>query len=219
MSYLPGATHTSTAVYNLDVSAGGITKWTDIVWTIGIKSSKGSGMFVQLAPKIRCDSEPGLRNKSGCVFRDTRPVWSVRNNADFAAHVRRAQQTNLPGAKGGTPLTRITSESDIAANRRGSCGHVTGPRPTGMDCDEYPFASTDQGGRNGGQGRTFANCAVPQHNGINQMTPGDMSTVGGYSVCLIDSGQNRSAGGQLSWFYAKNRIRAYDPFYVYAGNP
>jgi RHS repeat-associated protein len=42
-------------------------------------------------------------------------------------------------------LSRVGSE-DRRSNYDDACGSVPGPRPAGMQCDEYPFASTLQGG-------------------------------------------------------------------------
>lgn len=142
--------------------------------------------------------------------------WITPSTLDeFRAHVRSAQQSGLPGSFDGMPLERIATKSTIKANRAGTCGGVTGPRNNGKSCDEYPFASTFEGGRvngpqSGGTARTFD----PQCNIYDTaITPGGTGSTG-YSVCLIDANQNSRAGALLGWFYAKNRVAEGDQFYV-----
>jgi hypothetical protein len=92
-------------------------------------------------------------------------------------------------------LERLGSEAQITANRAvstGLCAAVWGARyPTAygraLDCDEYPFASTYQGGT---------------RSGIN------------LSVCPLGYSSNRSAGTQLKNFYATNRVLDGEPFKV-----
>lgn len=174
------------------------------------------------APVIRCDAGVGLRNSQGCAFPHVPPILDYTEFpglGDFTNHVKNAQQSGLPGGIDSYALSRVVSKSTIRANRRGSCGGVTGPRPTGKSCDEYPFASANEGARVGGpnsgspntnNGRTFANCGIKDN---------DLTGSGpyGYSVCMIDRGQNSSAGSILGWFYAKNRVMDTDRYYVYVG--
>lgn len=166
-------------------------------------------------PLIRCDAGVGLRNSQGCAFTHVKPILDYNDYSDigdFINHVRSAQQSGLAGDPDGNPLNRVTARATIRQNRAGSCGGVTGPRTSGKSCDEYPFASTDQGARvNGpysGDGRTFANCGI-KDNDLKNVTG---ST--GYSVCIIDRGQNSRAGSILGWFYAKNRVMDADAFFV-----
>lgn len=61
---------------------------------------------------------------------------------NIADHIARAQ------ARGQRRLlTRITNRRVIAQNRRAACRGFVRPRPPNTSCDEYPFASTAQGGR------------------------------------------------------------------------
>ncbi|KOU06465.1 hypothetical protein ADK86_05980 [Streptomyces sp. NRRL F-5755] len=61
------------------------------------------------------------------------------------------------------------------------------PKP-GEDCDEYPFATTEQG------------AASPYWD---------------FSVRAVPSSENQSAGGLLGWYYFRDRIlTAQDPFWV-----
>ncbi|NEO15350.1 MULTISPECIES: NucA/NucB deoxyribonuclease domain-containing protein [unclassified Moorena] len=57
-------------------------------------------------------------------------------------------------------LQRTTVKSRIRKNRRLSCGKfkkIWGPPPKGFNCDEYPFASTVQGGAGAHAGYVWAN--------------------------------------------------------------
>jgi hypothetical protein len=68
----------------------------------------------------------------------------------IAAHIRLAQAQGYPST-----LTRLTNEERIKSNRQAACGNFA--RPAGYECDEYPFASTYEGG----QGASVA--AAPPH--------------------------------------------------------
>ncbi|UOT06768.1 hypothetical protein MPY17_13930 [Rhodococcus opacus] len=162
-------------------------------------------------PIIRCDAGVGLRNSQGCAFRHVAPVLDYTDYTtigDFRNHVSAAQASGLPGAYGSGELNRATDDAIIRQNRAGSCGGITGPRGANS-CDEYPFASTFEGARNGGPGRTFANCGIKD----NDLVPG-ATGFQGYSVCLIPKDQNNRAGAYLGWFYAKNRVMNNDGYHV-----
>ncbi|MEV0082872.1 hypothetical protein [Saccharopolyspora sp. NPDC050642] len=100
----------------------------------------------------RCDNVNN-RFGAGCVDQEGMAyvLYDVRDNPlveDVAKHVFDAIRT-LPshwgsGAVGGNPLTRLTSEERIDANRNVACGNAQ--PPVGYSCDEYPMASTYQGG-------------------------------------------------------------------------
>ncbi|MEU6097836.1 NucA/NucB deoxyribonuclease domain-containing protein [Streptomyces sp. NPDC047079] len=78
-----------------------------------------------------------------------------------------------------------------AENRKksiGECKKVWGDYTgSGLECDEYPFASTKEGS-----------------------TKGDNR----FSVRLIDGKDNRKGGERLNQVYTLNRILDGDPFYV-----
>jgi hypothetical protein len=74
--------------------------------------------------------------------RDRRlPVYVVdsKKTPEIAKHVRAALAAGQPSL-----LTRATGAVQ-RANRRAACGHW--PRGSRLSCDEYPFASTIQGGQ------------------------------------------------------------------------
>ncbi|WP_055713138.1 NucA/NucB deoxyribonuclease domain-containing protein [Streptomyces torulosus] len=96
---------------------------------------------------------------------------------------------SVPGAK--EPLHRVVDEKTVDDNREKSIseckkvwGNYTG---TGLECDEYPFASTKEGS-----------------------TKGDNR----FSVRLITGTDNRKGGERLNAMYTLNRVLNNDPFYV-----
>lgn len=95
----------------------------------------------------------------------------------------------VPGEK--TPLHRLINKDKQEANRDKSiaeCKTVWGNYAgTGLECDEYPFASTKEGS-----------------------TKGDNR----FSVRLIDGSDNRKGGLRINDMYGLNRILDGDPFYV-----
>ncbi|MFJ9738588.1 NucA/NucB deoxyribonuclease domain-containing protein [Streptomyces sp. NPDC101166] len=107
---------------------------------------------------------------------------------ELAQHIEDAQNLqNLPGKHGTTCyLTRLTDSKKINQNRGAACpGRL--PR-RGLQCDEYPFASTWQGAKTGG---------------------------GSFSRRMIDGAQNEDGGRALGRFYLYNRIIEKDKFLVW----
>jgi hypothetical protein len=74
------------------------------------------------------------------------PVFVVdsKKTPAIAAHVRRALQATPPYPN----LLHRAPQAVARANRRAACGHwPRRTRPTDPECDEYPFATTYEGGR------------------------------------------------------------------------
>ncbi|NMM91855.1 hypothetical protein B2J88_47550 [Rhodococcus sp. SRB_17] len=172
------------------------------------------------SPSVRCDNDPNMRNYVGCAFWQAPPVldYSFRHNLiNFNSHVSRGQASGLPGAPGQGYLTRIYDQGTIDQNRRGACGGVTGPRDE-VSCDEYPFASTQQGGRptgpNSGPGRTFDGCGINDTGISARPSPVTHWDSTGFSVCLIPIAENSRAGSYLSWFVTQNRVLKDDRYWV-----
>jgi hypothetical protein len=158
-------------------------------------------------PQYRCDNATPGKTGAGCVFPAYTPyvTYSLSGSySQLARHIQTAQGSGLPSI-----LNRVTDRSLVDANRATACPGSY-PRPAGLSCDEYPFASSYQGAAfTGGGPRTWDWCQVD----IGQ--PG--STGGsGYSVCMIDQVQNREGGSVvLAPFYSGNRVIDHDPFGVY----
>lgn len=152
-----------------------------------------TGTLPQLGT-VRCDSVKGITTaKGGCVHPATVPVFSLSRTdplvREAAEHVFDAQEqlAGHPGRQGdGKPLHRTTDKSVIAKNRGAACPQSL-ERPAGKSCDEYPFASTKEGGASGI-----------------------------YSRRMINADQNSTAGGSnyLLKAYKDHRILDGDAFWV-----
>ncbi len=131
---------------------------------------------------------------------------------ESAIHIREAQAADKPGkyvaaddgsilpSSGALPLTRTRDAARITANRAAArklyveqyaeepvCAAITDPdEPPGpCNCDEYPFASTNEG-----------------------------ASSGAFSVKRIDSADNQQVGTRLGNFFTSQRVVNGDPFYV-----
>ncbi|MFF1907213.1 NucA/NucB deoxyribonuclease domain-containing protein [Kitasatospora sp. NPDC058218] len=160
---------------------------------------------------IRCDSAPYLVTTAageGCVFPWVTETLHI-NRADHpesADHIITAQyhpdQTvpdapnkRIPGAPGAAPLHRVADQAAIDAHRAVAVAACQTYFPDyayeGLDCDEYPFASTLEGADD---------------------------NLKNYSVEPIHDWDNRGSGGKLSAFYQNRRILGSDltndPFHV-----
>jgi hypothetical protein len=110
--------------------------------------SWGPGTITPLtwtSPVYRCDNLfRGVA--AGCVVPGATPVLTTMAPlTGIAANIRRIQQGGLHhyGRKAdGLPLSRNSSLETV--NRNIACPRSR-PRPAGKSCDEYPFATTDQG--------------------------------------------------------------------------
>ncbi|QBS45569.1 hypothetical protein DMB37_04825 [Nocardia sp. CS682] len=183
------------------------------------------------SPYMRCDNDtavPGAAGlpSQGCVFADRIPTLDFASDnrlAPIANHVKRAQQSGLPGAGKlyyTGPLTRMTDENQRQRNGARACpsGRYSVPDHS---CDEYPFRSTYQGAAQPPNavlppnGRTFPGCQ------INDTPRVDPSRTGpnGYSVCMVPTtpeDANNLQAIAIREFYYKNRVRDGDKFYVRA---
>ncbi|MEU0119302.1 NucA/NucB deoxyribonuclease domain-containing protein [Streptomyces bobili] len=141
-------------------------------------------------PPVRCDNALPGTSKPGCVMPYIPEMVYAKAGEypELAQHIEDAQNTqNLPGKHGTTRyLTRLTDKTKITQNRDTSCPSSL-PRPTGKQCDEYPFASTWQGAKTGGS----------------------------YSRRMIAAAQNEGGGRALGSFYLYNRIIEKDRFLMW----
>jgi hypothetical protein len=174
-----------------------------------IASPKGNGVWKDDHKlDIRFDSAQYLTYKSGSVFLDWQPRLEYNTNDpkvnETAAHILNAQTdpTNtkpqapgktIDGAPTGKPLTRLLgSDPNVQKNRdaaRKVCNQYWPDYASqGKDCDEYPFATTNE--RRGG-------------------------TSSNYSAYPVTSEDNQEAGRRLSKFVGEMRIVDGDDYYVY----
>ena len=139
----------------------------------------------------RCDSI-AVKGSSGCVFSDKAAEYFVyltgHNEDAVAANVERGERSK-PAHFGwfghGSPLTRATSSSVAAANRRAACGKKNF-KP--LTCDEYPFAATFQGAK---------------------FFPADNVTAG------VPGSQNSAEGALRVAMYRSERLLNEDPYWVF----
>ncbi|MBB5070085.1 hypothetical protein BJ969_003173 [Saccharopolyspora gloriosae] len=161
----------------------GRTSWTISYTQMGAAPSEPA---VYTSEPVRCDNATP-NAAAGCVLARYTPTltYSFANNGELAQHVADAQASGLPGSPISSALTRQTDPELINKNRNTACPGSL-PRPDGTECDEYPFASTNQGAFLGN----------------------------GYSQRMILAGDNQQGGRELAAFYRTNRVMNFDPFYV-----
>lgn len=163
-----------------------------------------------------CDTEPiGNLKAPGCVFGgitgtvlfDGRTPENGGPMYTTAIHMSDAMNSGLPGKIGsGKYLTRTNSVTIRDANRNAACPRSLIRPPGGYECDEFPFASTLEGGAaNTKEARTFWYCNLsdPQRTGPL-----------GFSRCMTPPGEGSFQGGALNSGYMNQRIRNGDKFAV-----
>lgn len=142
-------------------------------------------------PGVRCDDMFPTSWKPGCVIPAFTPTVDMTGLPNIDKNILTVQNRGLhvgrPGA--GTPLHRGTNAQVIKNNRNQVCPKSL-KRPAGYQCDEYPFASTAEGGT------TLA--------AVNR------------NVAFVPAAENSSQGTRLSAFYRANRVLDGDALYVQA---
>lgn len=150
--------------------------------------------------KPRCDWAAGGNSGRGCVFAKYEPWFKTPasgETAEAGKHIVAAVGTLLP-----TTLTRVSKE-EADRNRRNVCPDSLNRWNKTLSCDEYPFASTAEGGN--------PNVRVPQGCRWAEKKGRGMD---GTSRCLILLTHNMAAGRLLGTMYKTHRIQAGDRFYV-----
>ncbi|MEV7769884.1 hypothetical protein [Microbacterium sp. NPDC086615] len=154
-----------------------------------------------LALKPRCDNNAISGLGQGCVYPQYISTVRIPSSGVTAAagqHIAKALASGLPNT-----LSR-TSPTQAVKNRQSSCAFIVSlPREENYECDEYPFASTQQGGSK--DRRIFQGC---RWNPVTKTGPA------GVSVCLIPKDDNKKAGDLLNSFYRQARILEGDVFKV-----
>jgi hypothetical protein len=188
-------------------------------WSHDDPTVRPSSTAIVVTPQVRCDNGSAGLNGFGCIQPTFTPSFEL-NLADPAVdqaahHIYEAQASGLGGADprssmpNRSPLHRLTDDylSQQNTNRACPASYV---RPSGFQCDEYPFKSSWEGAATqnpGGPARTNPGwCNIPEPAGSGPF---------GYSVCMIPGTQNASAGGKLGNFYLTNRVMSGDAFYVW----
>ncbi|MFF5257163.1 hypothetical protein ACFY4K_34810 [Streptomyces leeuwenhoekii] len=177
-------------------------------WTISLLNSGQAPVNASYRlDDFRCDNATNGRAGVGCVVSwfPSLLTYSQAKTPNLVRHVTLAQASGLPGATFDAPLERATSPIVSVQNRTLACGDA--PSITGKSCDEYPFASSNNGlYRNGGTRRTFTDCDLPN------IPSGTGSK--GVSVCMIPETEQNIQGGTNTQFYRAERVLDKDPFRV-----
>lgn len=170
-------------------------------------------VFDVVETHMRFDSGRKIQRAHGAVFPDLAAQLtfrlSDRDVNESAAHIRDAQDypirtfpswpnKTIPGKPGGEPLHRTVDDARRDANRAAAikvCEDVwgTGYPIGGRQCDEYPFAATQEGAANVG-----ANGAPTRR----------------FSARPINGSDNGEAGNRLGVFYNDQRVIDAEMFYV-----
>lgn len=160
-----------------------------------IGGTKSNAVEWPILTHIRCDNMyPTSWRKPGCVLPAFIPTVDMSSLPAIAKNIRKVQgrggHVGKPGGR--SPLNRTTSQQEVDDNRKLVCPkHLK--RPPGSQCDEYPFASSWQGGK--------------------RLPPIDRI------IGWVPAHENRRQGAILKNFYKDNRVLRGSPgdaFYVHA---
>lgn len=177
------------------------------------------------APNARCDTAlPGLPTFSGCVFADYVPKWNMDwrpsgvldsnpGYAQVAAHIQAAQ--NIMGTQ--KQVLHRTDEDRKNTNRKNACAKVRDLNPTfdetqakllpgTYSCDEYPFASTDEGGMAFGPSGTGIGSPYLTSSYVASGRVPPLTAQSRLSIAPLLNRQNSIHGSALNSFYLANRI-------------
>lgn len=151
-----------------------------------------SGAASAPVPGTRCDNMYPGQWKPGCVFPAFIPTVDMSGLSVIAKNIRAVQGRGIhAGQPGGShPLHRGSSKQEATNNRNLVCPKNL-KRPPGDTCDEYPFASTAEGGT-----------ALPKADRY---------------VGWVPAKENQKQGNILSAFYRTQRVLRGSPgdaFYV-----
>ncbi|SNR59103.1 NucA/NucB deoxyribonuclease domain-containing protein [Actinoplanes regularis] len=188
-----------------------VTKSLGLDLTLGSLPIKPSIQPSIFTTEVRFDSGRGVAAQHGTVFPRYLPSFALSMSdpqiRDSALHIYDAQNRpertfpawlgkSVPGKTAEDPLHRMFNEALKKDNRAASIGFCIdtwGPYDeTGLDCDEYPFASTQEGAVTG--------TTDPQRpRSSARLIPGD---------------DNQLAGSRLGAFYSNQRVLDTDAFTV-----
>ncbi|QFY11590.1 DNRLRE domain-containing protein [Nonomuraea phyllanthi] len=162
----------------------------------------GGCVLIDVNPVLVFDAT--VKNR---IRESAKHVWDAYFHADTWTQPKISEPKRIPGRSPNGKLHRIIEgavpgledpdeapSGTINANRRKSIGEceklwpTVNPDADGLDCDEYPFASTREGSQ---------------------------AANGHYSIRYIAFSDNRSSGSDLGVFYERQRRLAGDAFWVY----
>jgi hypothetical protein len=136
-----------------------------------------------------------------CVYPAAAPYVNLSlsgTEGAMASHVQKAMASGLPST-----LTR-TEPSLVSANRSRACPSSL-VRESGYQCDEYPFASSEQGAASGGSARVFEGCIWPVVGGQGSV---------GFSRCQVPATANQAGGQVLAAVYQSYHVLPGDKYMV-----
>ncbi len=198
--YGPAAEHRYTYKPTLATGAQGTISG---IYMAGVKigAFTTNAVFFDSPRFARCDNKMGKVKTQGCVAMGHAELRINDRNKEYHRHVRTAIAAGHPSR-----LTRLTDPKAIRKNRNTACptdGSL--PRPKGHECDEYPFASTYQGGRLPVVTQAIPSCQMKDPRSTGQ----------GTSRCFIPRESNNNGGNELKSMYSKQRVLEKDEFVVY----
>ena len=124
-------------------------------------------LFVLFSALMTAGLIIGLGNQFGKTQAQSLPMYMInaQQMPTIANHVYQAMQSGKPWQ-----VTYIGADNNSLQRRNHdqACKYLPSPRPTGYECDEYPFASTYQGGTGSSA------VLVPAHE--NHVQGGQLST-------------------------------------------
>ncbi|WHM40949.1 NucA/NucB deoxyribonuclease domain-containing protein [Streptomyces sp. BPTC-684] len=160
------------------------------------------GLVAYDSALFRCDDRFSNKVRQfhkdpGCVF-PQRPVTEENQRLlpyiSQNIHNVQSQGVHLGSPNYGRPLHRLQKPRQQSANRNAVCGNQTPPPGLPFpepQCDEYPYASTYEGG--------------------TTQAPPNRATM------WVPAQENRRQGSYLSRFYREFRVLDGDPYYVAVG--
>lgn len=148
----------------------------------------------------RCDSGVALKGTVGCVL--TGWVSTVAYSKSSTAHGQVAKHIAGALAWGISSIMTKADGATTTANRAKACPSAV--KNGSWSCDEFPFASSNQGAAAGGP------MMIPP--GCNAATVHPLNPT--WSRCWVSLAQNNSAGGTLTAMYTKDRVLGGDKFKV-----
>ncbi|MEW2577693.1 NucA/NucB deoxyribonuclease domain-containing protein [Streptomyces syringium] len=164
-----------------------------------LKAGYTPGGFAYSSASYRCDDtyakKPGqqrARQRPGCVFPQVTPTLTdMASLPNIGPGIKKIQARGghygRPGS--GHPLHYLTDKAKSDANRRAVCaGKTAPPGSAGPSCDEYPFASTREGGT-----------ALP---------------AASRGITWVPVRENNRQGGMINKFELGNRLLNGDAFWV-----
>ncbi|PKV82758.1 NucA/NucB deoxyribonuclease domain-containing protein [Streptomyces sp. TLI_146] len=144
---------------------------------------------------FRCDDTFWSRDntrrtqRAGCVFPAYTPtLMTMKSLKWIATNIRTVQARGGYGRQGsGLPLHREADRTKADANRRAVCGGQAPPAPN-LSCDEYPFATTKEGGT-----------ALPASS---------------RGIAWVPADEQDAQGGRINAFQKQQRLLDNDAFWV-----